>query len=101
MLLKDGRRITLREEIDLLTLAVKESARESELLKRKTDCLQIYVNSVKRGCSNPANFARLEQSITCVNQKIHDLLDGEIISCDQLLDESEEPIQATMPAGIH
>ena len=92
MLLKNGRRITLREENDLLTLMVRSYRRESELLKRKADYCQIYVNSVKKGCSNPAGFARLEQSIARVEQEIYDLVEGKVISCDQLLDENGEPI---------
>ena len=92
MLLKNGRRITLREENDLLTLMVRSYRRESELLRRKAAYCQIYVNSLRKGCSCPAGFARLEQLIARVEQEIYDLVEGKVISCDQLLDENGEPI---------
>ena len=92
MLLKNGQKITLREENALLTLMVRSYYLESGLLREKAAYCQIYVNSVKKGCSNPAAFAKLEQSITRVEQEIYDLIDGRVISYDQLLDESGEPI---------
>ena len=88
MLLKNGHRVTLREKNALLSLMVRSYRRESELLRRKAAYCQIYVNSVKKGCSNPVGFARLEQFIARVDQEIFDLVEGKVISCDQLLDEN-------------
>jgi hypothetical protein len=90
MLLKNGQKITLREENNLLSLMVRSYQLESELLKRKATYLQIYSNSMKKGCTNPVSFAKLEQSIAGVEQEIYDLLEGRITSCDQLLDEDGE-----------
>ena len=92
MLLKNGRRISLSEENVLLTLMVRSYRLESELLRKKADYCQIYVNSVKKGCSNPAGFARLEQSIARIEQEIYNLMEGKVISCDQLFDENGGPV---------
>jgi len=85
MLLKNGRRITLREENDLLSSMVRAYRHESELLRKKAAYCQVYVNSLKKGCSCPAGFARLEQLIARIDREIYDLMEGEVISCDQLL----------------